>query len=121
MGVVAMESIIDRLQNIENSENSECDEEQKEMSPVNEECTLSERERCRYRNERITIESEDKTENETTDLVVGLGSEDETSTLDAGWRLPVRHEILKFLSFLATMWMAVAARPSKKSVKKKMS
>merc|ERR1712098_405131 len=90
--VVELESIIDRLQNIENSENSECDEEPKEMSPVNEECTLSERERCLYRNERITIESEDKTENETTDLVVGLGSEDETSTLDAEWRLPVRHE-----------------------------
>ena len=95
--VLEMESTIDRLRSTQNNENKEYDDAQKEMSPVNEESTLS-------------MESMDKEQDEPTDLVA-QSEEQRTSALNGRWRLPAHSQILHFLSFLASIWMRNGTRP----------
>ena len=95
--VLEMESTIDRLRSSQNTENRDYDDEQKEMSPVNEESTLS-------------MESMDKVQDEPIDSVA-QSEEQRTSAPNGRWRIPAHSQILQFLSFLASIWMRNVTRP----------
>ena len=95
--VLEMETTIDRLRSTQNTENREYDDEQKEMSPVNEESTSS-------------MESMDTVDDESANLMAE-SEEQRTSALTGRWRIPAHSQILHFLSFLASIWMRNVTRP----------